>query len=589
MANTFLNFPIPVGNGPGAAVNTSAMGKVKSVIVGGTFPGATIRLEASNDGGATWGPVLTFQAEGKLVTHLAAQFMRVYVLGRQSGLPFSANVDVGSNDDGGIFAILPMPVGNGAGAAVSTSGMGTFKTVIASGSMDGATITAEISEDGISWEPLGESFYNVGGVQSNEGVAEFMRVVVSGRNPVVPFSVVVSVGAINDDGGTGALTVQDEGAPVGTRPILNFIGAGVTATDDPGNNRVNVTIPGGNTPLSDDTPIEVDASAGGPGVATEVSRADHRHQALIGDPVTVRGDTNDPGAADELSRADHLHRLELEVLDEGALEGARPAVNFIGPNVEAVDNPGDDRVDVTITVVTNGEVPPEQIDVGDGTQVGASSFAARADHQHALPAPGNPQTTSNANAPGVSPKVAREDHVHRGVVAIQDEGVPVASVPAIDFVGAGVTATAGPGDKVTVTIPGSVGPDTDTTVLTWGNANVGAAADTRYLCPGRDNGGIALVGDVCQIPAPRAGTLRRLYVRHNTAGGNGNPVVYTVMKNGVATGITVSLVTGAVGQIADLVNTVAVVAGDLISIQLSKAAGIAAAGIDAQASLEIGY
>lgn len=45
--------------------------------------------------------------------------------------------------------------------------------------------------------------------------------------------------------GSAAVTVQDEGVPVGTRPTLNFQGAGVTASDDAANNRVNVVIPGG--------------------------------------------------------------------------------------------------------------------------------------------------------------------------------------------------------------------------------------------------------------------------------------------------------------------------------------------------------
>ena len=38
--------------------------------------------------------------------------------------------------------------------------------------------------------------------------------------------------------------VQDEGTPLTVRPALNFIGAGVTATDNLVNNRTNVTIPG---------------------------------------------------------------------------------------------------------------------------------------------------------------------------------------------------------------------------------------------------------------------------------------------------------------------------------------------------------
>jgi hypothetical protein len=46
-------------------------------------------------------------------------------------------------------------------------------------------------------------------------------------------------------GGGGAITLQDEGAALGTqRTTWNFIGAGVTAADDAANGRTNITIPG---------------------------------------------------------------------------------------------------------------------------------------------------------------------------------------------------------------------------------------------------------------------------------------------------------------------------------------------------------
>jgi hypothetical protein len=72
-------------------------------------------------------------------------------------------------------------------------------------------------------------------------------------------------------------------------------------------------------------------------------------------PITVRGPTNTEGVGAPIARADHEHRLELEVEDEGALAGARPAINFVGAGVGAVDNPIEDRVDVTIPgAVTDG-------------------------------------------------------------------------------------------------------------------------------------------------------------------------------------------------------------------------------------------
>lgn len=45
--------------------------------------------------------------------------------------------------------------------------------------------------------------------------------------------------------GSGSPTIQDEGAALAKRDTINFVGAGVTATDDAANSRTLVTIPGG--------------------------------------------------------------------------------------------------------------------------------------------------------------------------------------------------------------------------------------------------------------------------------------------------------------------------------------------------------
>jgi len=85
------------------------------------------------------------------------------------------------------------------------------------------------------------------------------------------------------------LSIQEEGTTVGARPTLNFIGPNVTATDNPGSDRVDITI----------------------------------------NPPTIQ--------------------------DEGNLAGIRPTLNFIGRNVTATDNPGSDRVDVNIEGLTKDD------------------------------------------------------------------------------------------------------------------------------------------------------------------------------------------------------------------------------------------
>lgn len=55
-----------------------------------------------------------------------------------------------------------------------------------------------------------------------------------------------ATGATGAAGSNGAISqLQDEGANLTVRPTINFVGAGVTATDDATNSRTVVTIPGG--------------------------------------------------------------------------------------------------------------------------------------------------------------------------------------------------------------------------------------------------------------------------------------------------------------------------------------------------------
>ncbi len=84
---------------------------------------------------------------------------------------------------------------------------------------------------------------------------------------------------------------------------------------------------------------------------------------------------------------------------------------------------------------------------------------------------------------------------------------------------------------------------------------------------------------------PRAGIIRNLGIRHTTVNGNGNTVVYAVLVNGVLSGLSVTLATGAIGQAFDLVNTAVVAAGARLSLRAVKALTIGN-NVAVQASLE---
>lgn len=121
-----------------------------------------------------------------------------------------------------------------------------------------------------------------------------------------------------------------------------------------------------------------------------------------------------------------------------------------------------------------------------------------------------------------------------------------------------------------------------TSPLFFGVDNVQAGTTTRYMPNGYSVA--AAPANPLQYRIPKAGTLRDLRVRHNNPQGNGNPIVYTVRVNGVATAIVVSLAsTGVDGS--DLANSAAVAVGDLIDIEVTKAASVGSSPQEITATL----
>lgn len=210
-----------------------------------------------------------------------------------------------------------------------------------------------------------------------------------------------------------------------------------------------------------------------------------------------------------------------------------------------------------------------------------TALAHAATHQpggtDAIPT-GTPVSVSTANAPGTATTLTRSDHVHaHGIIPGGATHALATPDPG------GVAGYLSPADKQKL----DGFPATVTNVLTsyiWGDAAIAATTTTRYLTPGFADGTASTTP--IQFRVPSAGTLRRLRVRQNTGAGNGNAVVYTVRVNGVASLLTVSM-TSTANDGSDLVNTVAIAAGDLIDIEVTKALSIAASPSDIVASLEV--
>ena len=121
-------------------------------------------------------------------------------------------------------------------------------------------------------------------------------------------------------------------------------------------------------------------------------------------------------------------------------------------------------------------------------------------------------------------------------------------------------------------------------VLIWGNSNVSATTGTRYMSPGYTD---ATAGTTAlQFRVPTAGTLKNLYIRQNTAAGNGNAIVYTVRKNGVLTALTASVASTDTDG-SDVIHTVDVAQGDLLDIEVYKAISLGTSPSNILVTMEV--
>ena len=188
MANIFLNVPVVVG--VGAPVDISAMGAEKTIVVAGALTGA-LTLEISEDAGVSWSQIYTFTKTGNKVLSFAANRIRA----RSS--TGGGVVNIGANDDGGLYVVIPPPPMNGVGVAVDISALGHFTTVAAQGDFGGGVIGIQVSENGVDFSEFA-TFADPDSV-TNMMVGDFVRAVSRGAGVVgAPYAPVLSMGAIND-------------------------------------------------------------------------------------------------------------------------------------------------------------------------------------------------------------------------------------------------------------------------------------------------------------------------------------------------------------------------------------------------------
>lgn len=226
MAFVSIHLPAPAADGPGAWVDASALGATRTITVegnGGVFS-PFVTIECSNQDTPTVAYSLaTFQLANELTFEVACTWMRAVVSNYKGG--GAPTVNVGGDDASGTSSLqLPVPVGNGQGAAVDVSSLPTFKTVQVGGKF-GGTLLVLVSEDGGATYSQAFSFQTGSGFSTIVIAADFMRVARVGLPLVAPGQPIVWVAAteVGGGGGGGGIDVQEAAVDVvNPATVLNF-------------------------------------------------------------------------------------------------------------------------------------------------------------------------------------------------------------------------------------------------------------------------------------------------------------------------------------------------------------------------------
>lgn len=239
MANVFQSVIAPAGNGAGAAVDFSTFGGEKTIIVSGTWTlPPTINIEfnnATSSGDGSWAPLATFQGRGIAVKTIACKWIRARVSNFRGGQ--APVVNIAGTDDGTDLVELTVPPGNGAGAAVDISALGSLKTLQIGGAFSGA-INVEVSADGATeWATAFSSMAQ--GSHNAELVANWARVVRSGVTSIGG-TPVVALGGTTGEGGNSGMSADERAFWQLQAALLDPLAYVLESTDVGG---LDVTVP----------------------------------------------------------------------------------------------------------------------------------------------------------------------------------------------------------------------------------------------------------------------------------------------------------------------------------------------------------
>ena len=163
--------------------------------------------------------------------------------------------------------------------------------------------------------------------------------------------------------------------------------------------------------------------------------------ALYNDPPSTinAGDTADPGISGSAARGDHQHVVDTAGAGDLVAVDVSAASAGVSTKIPRADHKH------TVSVGTPGGI------IFAVASSGSAITLARSDHTHSMVS-GTPSATGTANAEGASVNPARVDHVHRTLVAGQNNGVAVASRPTLNFSSSFTVADNGGSDRLDISL-----------------------------------------------------------------------------------------------------------------------------------------
>lgn len=233
--------------------------------------------------------------------------------------------------------------------------------------------------------------------------------------------------------GITGLQIAANAAVAGSRPEINLIAGAntaVTAADNPGANRVDVTIaapaaaPPGNTVVTE----QGYGQASAVGALSSFAREDHTHgsPALASSAPAVTegiGQAAATGTAATPARADHVHPLAAAGTPGASAVGDAAASGNATTFAASDHRHG-----------REGFAAPGSSAVGDAAAAGSAATTSRSDHVHGRESFGTVTALSAFNTPpatGAAASVSHSDHVH-GAPALPAATTSAAGIVQLD-------------------------------------------------------------------------------------------------------------------------------------------------------------